>query len=315
MLPGGRLPSLTSIGAFEAAARHGNFAKAARELGTTAAAVSYHVRQLERQVGAPLFRRHPHRVELNGSGTVVAQEVAEAFQLLRQSFTRLLDREQLRLRITTLPTLGTSWLTPKLGRFRETSPGVSVELDLSVEPRDLTSGDVDVAIRHGLGNWPGLDAIRLFPCIFTPLCAPAIRQRLKRIGDRGYRLEIPLLGRPDWWEIWFRRLGQGPGPQADSFGISLTAEHLDIAAAVEGHGVAIGSPILFARDIAAGRLTTVHDLVADDGQAFWLAYPRGLRTMSKIVSFRQWLLQEVQADLLSLAASPTTAGPWPRSSG
>ena len=299
MLRRDRLPSLVSIGAFEAAARHGSFAEAARELGTTAAAVSYHVRQLERQVEVQLFRRYAHRVELTGAGSSMAQEAAAAFQLLRDGFARVADDEQRKLRITTLPTLGTSWLTPKLGRFREICPSVSVELELSAEPRDLVSGDFDVAIRHVAGNWAGLQATRLFPCIFTPLCAPALKDRAVGIANPDGRLDIPLLGRPDWWEAWFTGVGHAGAPEAQRFDISLSAEHLDIAAAIEGHGIAIGSPILFVKEIRAGRLTTVHDFVASDGQAFWLVYPTARRSTSKIASFRDWLLQEVERDLRS----------------
>lgn len=296
MLRRARLPSLVSIGAFEAAARHGSFAKAARELGTTPAAVSYHVRQLERQVEVPLFRRYPHRVELTAAGTVVAQEAAVAFQLLQDSFARVADDDQRKLRITTLPTLGTSWLTPRLGRFRDIFPSVSVELELSAEPRDLVAGDFDVAIRHGAGNWAGLQALRLFPCVFTPLCAPALKDRAVRIADPDCQVDVPLLGRPDWWETWFKGVGHAGGLETGRFDISLSAEYLDITAAIEGHGIAIGSPILFAKDIFAGRLTTVHDFVANDGQAFWLVYPTARRSTSKIASFRDWLLQEVESE-------------------
>src|SRR5688572_30152888 len=112
-----RFPSLPSIRAFEAAARLGSFAKAAQELGTSAASVSYHVRRLEEQTGVPLFRRLPHRVELTEAGALVAQEATNAFTALRASFSRAVDLDQSRLTLTTLPTIGTSWLTPKLGRF------------------------------------------------------------------------------------------------------------------------------------------------------------------------------------------------------
>ena len=114
-----RFPSLASIRAFEAAARLESFARAGQELGTSAASVSYHVRQLEEQIGVPLFRRHPHRVELTEPGAVVAREAMDAFAALRASFLRAADMDEARLSLTTLPTIGTSWLTPKLGRDRK----------------------------------------------------------------------------------------------------------------------------------------------------------------------------------------------------
>ena len=105
-----RFPSLSSIRAFEAAARHGSFAKAAQELDTSAASVSYHVRRLEEQIGVPLFRRHPHRVVLTESGELIAREAMSAFAALRASFIKAVDADEARLALTTLPTLGTSWL-------------------------------------------------------------------------------------------------------------------------------------------------------------------------------------------------------------
>src|SRR5215510_12654578 len=108
MLTKSRMPSLLSIGAFEAAARHGSFAKAAVELGTSAASVSYHIRQLERQIGARLFRRLAQHVELTQAGAVAAESTIEAFVLLRSSFTQAADVDRSNLKVTALPTFGTS---------------------------------------------------------------------------------------------------------------------------------------------------------------------------------------------------------------
>src|SRR5687767_14880829 len=151
MVASHRFPSLVSIRAFEAAARLGSFTKAAKELGTSSASVSYHVRQLERQIGVPLFRRHPHRVELTASGELVAREAMSAFAGLRASFIKAVEVDQARLSLTTLPTLGTSWLTPKLGRFRAMYPHIRLDLDLSAEAQDLGDGCFDAAIRNGHG--------------------------------------------------------------------------------------------------------------------------------------------------------------------
>src|SRR5262249_48376649 len=114
-----KMPSLPSVRAFEAAARCGSFAKAAGELGTTAASVSYHVRQLERQVGMPLFVRHAQKVALTEQGAAIAPELTALFSSLRTTFANAVDVYESRLSLTALPTFGTSWLTPRLGRFRE----------------------------------------------------------------------------------------------------------------------------------------------------------------------------------------------------
>ena len=134
------LPSLSSIRAFEAAARLGSFAKAAAELGTTSASVSYHVRQLERQIGVPLFQRHAQRVALTAQGASIAPEVTALFASMRATFAGAVDAYESRLSLTTLPTFGASWLTPKLGRFRKLHKDVTVELDLSETAQELGAG-------------------------------------------------------------------------------------------------------------------------------------------------------------------------------
>lgn len=286
-----KFPSLASIRAFEAAARLGSFAKAAQELDTTAASVSYHVRRLEQQIGVTLFVRHPNQVVLTESGEIVAREAINAFAALRASFARAVHMDETRLSITTLPTLGTSWLTPKLGHFRAKHPDIVIGLDVSAVPEDLTAGRFDAAIRNGHGRWPGLQTIQLLPVIFMPLCAPALKDAAKDLASSGAERRVPLLGRPDWWALWFRALG-AKRDTTDRFGTQLAAEHLDIAAAIAGHGVAIGSPLLFRDEIAAGRLVPAHDCVASDGRSFWLAYPIARHGSRKIAKFRDWLCEE-----------------------
>ena len=101
-----------------------------------------------------------------------------------------------------------------------------------------------------------------------------------------------LLGRPDWWSLWYRARGFGDVAPPGKFGTQLSEEHLDIAAAMAGHGIAIGSPILFGSEIASGRLVPAHDFVASDGRAFWFAYPIARQKSRKIAAFGEWLNEE-----------------------
>lgn len=289
-------PSLPAIRAFEAAARLGSFAKAAQELDTTAVSVSYHVRRLEQQIGVTLFVRHPNHVALTEAGEIVAREAINAFAALRASFITAAQTDEARLSLTTLPTLGTSWLTPKLGHFRAKHPEITIELDVSAVAEDLAAGRFDAAIRNGHGRWPGLRTVELFPSIFMPLCSPALKGVLGSISDPSRPLGVPLLGRPDWWALWYRALGFDGNLPAGSFGTQLAHEHLDIAAAIAGHGVAIGSPILFGDELAAGRLVPAHELIATDGRAFWFTYAAGRHTSRKIAKFREWLCDEAARD-------------------
>ena len=290
-----RFPSLASIRAFEAAARLGSFAKAAQELDTTAASVSYHVRQLEKQIGVVLFRRHPQKVELTEPGQLIATEAMNAFAALRASFVTAANLDQSRLSITTLPTIGTSWLTPRLGRFRAKYPDLQFELDLSAEAQDLATGRFDAAIRNGHGRWPGLRTVKLFPSIFMPLCTPALKRAATRLGDPRRALEVPLLGRADWWQLWYRTLGIADAPALKKISANLSAEYLDITQALAGDGIAIGSPILFRNEIDAGRLVPAHDLVVGDGRSFWFTVPVSRQDSPKISQFRDWLCDEAKA--------------------
>ncbi len=288
------MPSLPSIHAFEAAARHGSFAKAAVELSTTPASVSYHVRQLERQVGVPLFMRHAQKVTLTEQGEAIAPELTALFASLRATFVNAVDAYEARLSLTALPTFGTAWLTPRLGRFRKKHKDIAIALDLSETAQEIGAGRYDAAIRNGGGRWTGLRSVRLFPSVFMPLCSPALKSAVKHVGDPRRVLDAPLLGRPDWWTAWYEQRGHRGVDLTKRFGTSLQAEYLDAAAAIAGQGVTIGSPLLFADDIKARRLVPAHAFVADSGRAFWFVYPAVREESRKIAAFRDWIRAEAE---------------------
>jgi LysR family glycine cleavage system transcriptional activator len=291
MLAKTRMPSLVSIGAFEAAARHGSFAKAALELGTSPASVSYHIRRLETQIGVRLFRRLAQRVELTEAGLAAAESTIEAFGLLRSSFTRAAEVDRSNLKITALPTFGTSWLIPRLGQLQSKLPDVKVEVDLSAEARDLIGGGFDIAIRNGHGHWPGLRSTFLFPSIFMPLCAPSLITAVEDSRWPNARSKVPLLGRQDWWQTWFKTLGLDHRCESQ---FRFADEHLDAAAAIAGHGITLASPLLCRRDLEAGRLVPAHSLVVATGRSFWLVYPPSRRGTEKIASFAAWIGAEAR---------------------
>ena len=299
MVTDDKLPSLSSIRAFEAAARAGSFAQAGAELGTTAASVSYHVRQLENQIGLPLFHRHAQRVELTPTGAVIAREAMNAFAALRASFVRAVEVDESRFALTTLPSFGASWLTPRLGAFRKRHPQISLRLDVSGDAEDLTDGRFDAAIRNGYGRWPGMRAVKLLPSIFMPLCAPKLKSAAAALANPRRALEVPLLGRPDWWTLWYRARGFDSGPSREKFGTSLAHEYLDIAAAVAGQGIAIGSPLLFRAELDSGRLVPAHDFVGTDGRAFWFMYPAARQHSRKLNLFGEWIEEQAAAALVA----------------
>lgn len=286
------LPPLPAIRAFEAAARLGSFTRAADELHMTQAAVSYQIKQLEQRLGLGLFHRQPRQVVLTPAGQRLAPAVLDAFKQLRTAFAQAIERVETELAITALPTIASAWLVPRLGAFQLTHPRLAVRLDTTVELVDLNRGEFDVGIRIGAGEWPGLDADFLLPSLFTPLCSPALRDRLRTPADM---LALPRFGRERWWRAWFAAAGLADADLTAKPGVELDVEQHAVTAAIAGHGVALSSPLFFEQDIAAGRLLQPFELVVRDQRDYWLTYPTTLRTSEKIRAFRAWLLAQAAA--------------------
>jgi LysR family transcriptional regulator, glycine cleavage system transcriptional activator len=288
-------PSLVSIRAFEAAARLSSFAKAGDELGMSGAAVSYQIKRLEEFIGRPMFVRRAQGVCLTDHGAAIAPAVIDAFETLRQTFAGAARKESSVIEVTTLPSIGTAWLAPKLPVFEAAHPELTVALDLSVPPADFASAKFDIAIRTGNGHWPGLSAVKLMQNLFAPLCAPArIEQVREALACPDRPFAFRLLGRRAWWQRWFTVNGHANVDLDGRFGTQFEREHLDVAAAANGHGVAIASPLLFASELAAGRVTLATNVVAADERAIWAAYACSRATQPKIRVFREWLVQQAQ---------------------
>lgn len=200
-----------------------------------------------------------------------------------------------RLNLTAPPSLGLGWLAPRLARFHREHPRLAIELDMSREVRDLSGGRFDAALRTGHGRWRGLHAALLFPCIFVPLCAPSLRRAAGAIEDPELPLGVPLLGPPERWRLWYRARGFPLADLSGKFGACLPDTHLDIAAAMAGQGVALGSPLVFERELRAGTLVPAHTFVVSDGRAFWFAAPVKRCQQEPIAQLRRWVEAEAAA--------------------
>ena len=290
------LPSLSAIRVFEAAARHESFTRAAEELGMTQAAASYQIKLLEQELGIALFQRLPRKVVLTSAGKRLAPSVVEAFTTLRTVFAENIERSESELSISTLPTFAAKWLVYRLGTFQLQNPKLAVRLDTSVELADLAGGAFDIGIRSGGGKWPGLTSHFLLPSSFTPLLSPKLLQTLgARPGPKDL-LKLSLLGRTAWWNRWFAEAGVSGVDLSGRVELALFQEQYDVTAAIEGHGVAITSPLLFAREIEAGRLVHPFAPVLLDPHAYWVVYPEFRRGSEKIRTFVNWILAEAKAD-------------------
>jgi LysR family transcriptional regulator, glycine cleavage system transcriptional activator len=292
-----KLPPLAAIRAFEAAARHESFTKAAAELGMTQAAVSYQVKLLEDRLGMPLFLRLPRKVQLSEAGRRLAPPVAEAFRGLQAAFAALRDSAEGVLSISAVHTFATNWLVPRLGAFQIAHPNVAVRLEVSSRTIDFAREEFDIGIRSGGGVWPGIASHRLLSSEFTPLCSPAFLARVGPSITPADLLRLPRLdARDPWWRLWLERAGiADPGPP-QSPGLTFNAQSMVGTAAMAGQGIAMLTPAFFRADIAAGRLVQPFDLIASDDHSYWLVYPQGRQNAPKIRAFRDWILGELRRD-------------------
>jgi LysR family glycine cleavage system transcriptional activator len=291
-----RLPPLSAVRAFEAAARHENFTLAAGELGMTQAAISYQIRLLEERLGIPLFVRSKQRVTLSEAGRRVAPLVSGALDGIADAFEGLVDEDEGVLAISTAQTFASNWLAPRLGGFQIARPELAVRLLTSNAMTDFARDDVDVAVRMGSGPWPGLRRHFLFCLYSTPLCTPEFRDRhrLERPEDL---LRVPRLNAHDWWwKQWLEVAGVALEDEPRQQGIRLDSQALEGNAALAGHGVGLLTPLYWRGEVAAGRLVQPFDLVVVSGPALWLVYPEHKRGRAKIRAFRDWLLAEIAAD-------------------
>lgn len=291
-----RLPPLAAIRVFEAAARHLSFTRAAGELGMTQAAVSYQIKQLEDRVGTPLFRRLTRRLELTDTGLRLAAPVSEALGRLSDAFAAARSEEDCVLKITALYTFAANWLVPRLGRFERAHPQYSVWLDSSSRMVDLVAEEVDVGIRVGLGEWPGLVAEPLMPVTVAPMASPALLASIGGVETPLDLLKLPMFREDDGsWEEWFAAAGYEVASGV-ARGRRLDNQQIMGRAAIEGHGVALLNPPFFADELAAGRLVQPFAQQLRSQRRYFIVYPRARQHLAKIRAFRAWVLDEIAAE-------------------
>lgn len=297
-----RLPPLAAIRAFEAAARHESFTAAAAELGLTQAAVSYQVKALEDRLGAPLFVRERGRARLTPLGARLLPTLSQAFDSIEAAFASHRAEDESLLTITTTHTFANTWLAWRLGAFQMAHPDLAVRLVTGNEIVDLRSGDADIAVRAGRGDWPGLELHKLFDSDFTPTASvECIAAEERKLGRPLEPRDIPnahLINPGDqWWQQWFA----DNGVAADETmlrrpGVRLDNQANEGHAAMAGQGFALLTPFLWQGDIAADRLKSPFpDRISSRGWAYWLIYPPERRMVPKVKRFRDWLLAEMEA--------------------
>lgn len=262
----------------------------------TQAAVSYQIKVLEDRVGAPLFLRRPRQIALTEVGQRLAPAVTQAFEQLSEAYVTARAGAQGTLVISTIATFASNWLARRLGSFQIAHPSLAVRLQTEPHLVDFSREEVDIGIRSGGGDWPGLAAHRLINADFTPMLSPSLAASIGGVKEPADLLRLPLLDPGDpWWAKWFMAANVPAEGLSSRPGASMGAQVYEGNAATAGQGVAILTPAFFAAELADGRLVQPFDLLCNDDQAYWLVYPETRRNSSKISAFRQWILGEIAA--------------------
>jgi LysR family transcriptional regulator, glycine cleavage system transcriptional activator len=290
-----QLPPLPAMRVFEAAARLGNFTRAAEELGMTQAAVSYQIKLLEERVGAPLFIRKARQVILTETGAAFARQATQAFELLSEAYRSARGGAAGQLSISTMQTFASNWLSERLGLFQQAHPDIAVRLDTSSRMIDLTKEDIDIGIRVGIGEWPGLTSHFLFKANYTPMLSPRLAESVGGIREPADLYKVPLLGHTDpWWTVWFKAAGSEYRPDLTRPALTLGAQFYEAVAAIAGQGAAILTSNLYQSHIADGRLIRPFATEGSDGHDYWLVHATSRRNMPKIKLFRDWMLEQTK---------------------
>ena len=289
-----RLPPLSALRPFEAAARLESFSRAAEELHLTHGAVSRQVRALEDHLAAPLFTRHGKRVTLTQVGRVFAERVRGALQelTLAAQAAGASGREH-HLTVSVLPSFASRWLMPRLIRFMDANPQIEINVHATTTLVNFASDDVDVAVRFGRGPWPGLVCERFLDDEYFPVASPKMsRGKWPREPRDLLKMRIMREDR-DYWERWFEAAGvtlERPleGPLFNDSTYSL-------AAAARGEGVAMARLSIVGEDLERGKLMRLFaDVKVPSLESYWFVSPKRSADAPKVKAFREWVKSELR---------------------
>lgn len=292
------------LAAFRAAAQTENLRAAAEGLHLTHSAVSQQIRALETQLGFELFTRQGRRLVLNPAGQALQRAVVRVFAELQGGLlaaTQAHGNAAQTLRVTALPSFAQRWLLPRMGRWRERHPEITLEVHAAHQLVDLHREGFHAALRTGGGRWKGLQAEQLAD---SPLIVVGSAQSAQRLGAAptiDALADEPLLGQPEFWERWFRQAGGRmkckPVADFNDFGLMLQATEQDL-------GIALARELLAADALQSGRLVRLSPWTLDDlaYSSYWFAYLAELTDSAPILALRDWLREEMARSRAALAA-------------
>ena len=293
----GRVLPLLALRAFVETGRKGSLKAAAEAMGVTSGAVSQQIRLLEHRVGVPLFTRTRYGVRLTEAGARAHPELLRAFDQIERSLDGLeAATARKTVTVSTVPSFAASWLAPRLGRFTEAHPEVEVRVEASGKLVDLRRDRIDVAIRHGLGDYPGLEARHLMTPVFLPVACPELLKTGPMIRRPADCLGYPLLQDSDRadWRLWLKAHGVEGDPLAER-GSSFDDDFTLIRAAISGQGLALVRDIYAADELASGRLALALDCSWPSRFAYYSLTLAGTIPRPEVEAFVSWLDEEAGA--------------------
>lgn len=292
-----QLPPLNALRAFEAAARHLSVKNAADELCVTPGAVSQMLKTLELHLGVALFRRVNRGIFLTDAGQSYLPPVRNAFRQIAEASERIaVSVETGVLTVSVTPFFAAAWLVPRLKAFQDANPDIDLRVLTDSGLADFSRDGVDVAVRHGLGRYPGLRSERLFTVGVVPVAAPALVARFGAPATPGDLARWPHVHDADrqGWHLWFQ--AQGIDEMRPPRGPSFDDPSLLLKAVLAGQGAGLLPAPVVALDLAEGRLVKLADAVRLEDFAYYLVYPDVSRERPKVVAFRNWILETAQAE-------------------
>jgi LysR family glycine cleavage system transcriptional activator len=309
-----RLPPLNALRAFEAAARHLNFSRAAEELSVTPGAVSQQIQNLEDYIGAALFKRTPKGLLLTDAAQIALPALREAFDRLAEAASMLTAAvDGRRLTVSVAPSFAAKWLVPRLGLFEEAHPQVDVWVSAGMELVDFATGEVDVAIRYGAGRYPGLEVQRLMQETVLAVASPDLlaAHPLNELEDLASQVLLHD-GSPDAddscpdWTMWLA--ARGVKGVDGSRGPRFNQSSLVIEAAVSGRGIALAKRALAQADLDAGRLVAPFQIADEVDFAYYVVHPKAKGRLPQVKAFVSWLTAQAAAHEAALRTLDNGAG-------
>jgi len=308
------IPPLNALRAFEVAARHLSFTRAADELFVTPSAVSHQVKTLEENLGVMLFTRDSKSLTLTSAGKAYLPGVQEAFKQLVYATHQLHQSLGVpSLKINLPPTFAVKWLTPRMQRFMQAHPDIDLKISTAKDMVDFTREDFDMAVRYGRGVYPGLYSELCLPVEVFPVCSPQLLKDPARPlkSPEDLRFHVLLhdestyadVSNPNW-AMWLEYAGV---TDVDTTrGPSFWPSHLVIGAAIDGLGVALAKKHWVVDDIASGRLVRPFAGSMQVEFAYYIIFPEDRAKDPRIRAFLEWMREELARD--AAAQAPGSSG-------